>query len=70
MLPDVTNPILSRSPLEIFLGQWLNQSFNALVNYTNRSGESQLDNSTIGTAYLTATSTATGHCYLVRVGML
>lgn len=48
-----------RSPLEIFLGQWLNQSFNALVNYTNRSGESQLDNSTIGTAYLTATSTAT-----------
>lgn len=49
-----------RSPLEIFLGQWLNQSFNALVNYTNRSGDSQLDNSTIGTAYLTATSVATG----------
>lgn len=49
-----------RSPLEIFLGQWLNQSFNALVNYTNRSGDSQLDNFTIGVTYLTATSVATG----------
>ena len=48
-----------KSPLEIFLGQFLNQSFNALVNFTNRSGDKPLPKSTILTAYVSATSAAT-----------
>lgn len=47
-----------KSTPAVIFWQWLNQSFNALVNFTNRSGDATFTEKQILTSYVLATSGA------------
>ncbi len=49
-----------KSVPQVVFWQWFNQSFNALVNFTNRNAESDLSVNQMGAAYLSATFSALG----------
>lgn len=49
-----------RTNSAIIFWQWVNQSFNALVNYTNRNANSSLTTTQLLVSYVSATSSALG----------
>lgn len=47
-----------RTNTAVIFWQWVNQSFNALVNYTNRNANSSLTTTQLAVSYVSATSSA------------
>uniref|UniRef100_A0A8D8UYJ1 Sidoreflexin n=1 Tax=Cacopsylla melanoneura TaxID=428564 RepID=A0A8D8UYJ1_9HEMI len=56
----VTGALLTfyKTTPQIIFWQWVNQSFNALVNYTNRNANAPLTTTQLGVAYVSATAAA------------
>ncbi|KAL3317977.1 hypothetical protein Ciccas_003362 [Cichlidogyrus casuarinus] len=46
--------------------QWFNQSYNAFVNYCNRSGSSEISPTRLGVSYILATSGALGTAFFIN----
>lgn len=49
-----------KTPKEVIFWQWFNQTFNAVVNFTNRSGEHPISPVHLGVSYTLATTGAIG----------